>query len=339
MIKYIGSFNEIEKSYIEKQLTINSIVVRQNPYCPGSSIDEISEYIDFKLNNDDFIVYSFKQKRLYPIVTPATFISKLLDNNINALNFLTPKDCIVYIQQGCSEDCICTSACKIKFSVPFEDIKKQILDLPQQEYISLYGINVGDYNYNGMDIIELCKALLKEFPNSKLILCNISPYSPILKDLVNYVKEESRIVPMLYMCINSGSPKILNIEGHKNIDNDLNLLLKNTNIRLIPYLIVGSPEETEQDFKLTIEWVKTHKDILLGVAVLPYTRNGVGNCNQTITPDDLIRRLIVLKNIILEYSISKNNTNLSKELLKNLVEISVCGEDHTFYRRYGFDCL
>ena len=106
MIKYIGNFNDVEKDYIEKQLKSNSIVVKQNPYCPGSSINEISEYINFKLKNDEFIVYSYKQKRLYPIVTPATFISKLLGDDVEALNFLTPKDCIVYIQQGCSEDCI-----------------------------------------------------------------------------------------------------------------------------------------------------------------------------------------------------------------------------------------
>ena len=43
---------------------------------------------------------------------------------------------------------------KLMEEKPFEDIKIQIMDLPQQEIISLYGINVGDYSYNDMNIID-----------------------------------------------------------------------------------------------------------------------------------------------------------------------------------------
>ena len=179
MINYIGNFNDIEKEYIEKSLH-NGIVIKQDPYFPLFSIEEVIEYVNIKLKDTSLKLYRFNNKKLFEIVTPAVFTSNIL-NNINNDKLVSSKDSIVYIQQGCSEDCICTSAYKCKFSVPFEDIKNQIINLPQNNIISLYGINVGDYNYNTMNIIDLCKKLLKEFLSPRLVLCNISQYYQILK--------------------------------------------------------------------------------------------------------------------------------------------------------------
>lgn len=339
MINYIGTFKEVEKDYIEKQLKMDAIVLQQSSYYPATSLSDIFEYVDLKLKDSTLAAYSFKDKSLHPIVTPGMFISNVLNDDMNTATYLVSKDCSVYIQQGCSENCICTSAYKCKFSVPYNDIKEQIDGLPQKEYISLYGINIGDYDYDNLTIIDLCKKILIDFPNSKLILCNISPYSPILKDLVEYMTNEPRIIPVLYMCVNSGSQKILNIEGHKNFDNNLISLLKSTNIKVVAYLIVGSPEEEREDFEATIEWVKKHRDILLTSIILPYTINGVGNCNQTISAEELKWRLSELHDTVLKYSIIKNNTDIPAPILKNILEVSIYGEDHTFYRRYGFDCL
>lgn len=333
MINYIGTFNDIEKEYIEKYINKESIVIKTNPYAPLSSIDEVKQYINLLKKSLPVCLFNKKRKKVIEnIVTPAIFSSKLL--NDEAENKLLSEDCLVYIQQGCSENCICTSAYKCKFSVPFEDIKQQIEELPQQEYIALYGINVGDYNYKGMTIVDLCKKILDKFPESKIILCNISPFSPFLGSIIEYIKSESRIIPVLYLCINSGSQKILDIEGHKNVYNDLIALLKNTNIRIIPYLIVGSPEETQQDFEDTIKWVEAHKDIILGSIILPYTANGIGNCNQTISSEELIERLIILDQVICNNSVTTNTTNISIPLLKNIIEVSICGEDHDFYKKY-----
>ena len=333
MINYIGHFNDIEKEYIEKYIHNDSICIKTNPYAPFSSINEIEQYI--KLLNKSLPVVFFNKRRkkiIENIVTPAIFSSNLL--NVSEEKRLLSEDFLVYIQQGCSENCICTSAYKCKFSVPFKDIKQQIKELSQQKYISLYGINVGDYNYNNMKLIDLCKQVLDEFPDSKIILCNISPFSPYLSDIINYIKFESRIIPVLYLCVNSGSQKILDIEGHKNVKNDLVSLLKDTNIRIVPYLIVGSPEETKQDFEDTIKWVEYHRDILLGAIILPYTANGIGNCNQTITDIELINRLIQLNKVVFNNSITYNNTELSIPLLKNIIETAICGEDHEFYKKY-----
>ena len=77
----------------------------------------------------------------------------------------------------------------------------------------------------------------------------------------------------------------------ENVKKELNL----TNIKVIAYLIVGSPEEEREDFEATIEWVKKHRDILLTSIILPYTINGVGNCNQTISAEELKWRLSELE--------------------------------------------
>ena len=333
MIKYIGNFNDIENEYIESQVKEDSIIIKQNPFSPLFSLEEVVQYVKNKINQNTLKVYYFNKHKLQQIITPAMFVCNLLNDTIET-PLLLPENCIIYIQQGCSENCICTSAYKCKFSVPYKDIKQQILDLPQNEFISLYGINVGDYDCENTNIIDLCKKILIEFPDKKIILCNISPFSPILKNLVEYMKEEPRILPVLYICINSGSQKILDIEGHKNINNDLNEILLKTNIKIIPYLIVGSPEEDESDFNETIKWVENHRDIILGAIILPYTVNGIGNCNQTISIKELMNRLNKLNEIVLNNSIKDSNIDLSKSLLKNILEVAICGEDHRFYRRY-----
>ena len=234
MINYIGHFNDIEKAYTEHYCEKDSVVIKQNSFFPLSSLSEINEYIDFLDNPRQIYFFNKKRNKLIErIVTPAIFSSNILPEN--EADLLTSDECLVYIQQGCSEQCICTSAYKCKISVSFEKVKAQILQLPQHKYISLYGINIGDYNYEGKDIIDLCKYILEEFPDSNIVLCNISPFSSKLEKLVKYIIEESRIIPILYMCINSGSQKILNIEGHYNITNNLIAVLKYTNIKIVPY--------------------------------------------------------------------------------------------------------
>lgn len=332
MIEYIGNFNEAEKAYIKKYVCEDAVIFKQDSYFPLFSFDDIIKYI--KILKHDLKVYCFTKKTIHPIVTPAIFSSKLPREGTN---LLTSEQCIVYIQQGCSENCICTSAYKNKFSVPVSDIKKQIKALPQQEFIALYGINVGDYNYCGMTLIDLCKEILRTFPKARIVLCNISPFSFFLPELISYLVCEPRIIPVLYMCINSGSAKILKIEGHFGMRNNLKQLLQNTSIKIIPYLIVGSPEETETDFKCTLNWIEEHRSLLAGAIILPYTKNGIGNCNQTISEMDLISRLVQLNDFVLSRIDIPNTEDYLA--LRNLLEVSICGEDHTFYRRYGFDCI
>lgn len=333
MIKYIGDFNEIEKDYIEAFAKIrnDSIVLKHSPYYYMSTLSEIIEYVENKASNESGLVYFFDKKKLSPIITPAMFASNLFYNIIPD-NKLKPSDCMVYIQQGCSEKCICTSAYKPMFSVPFPQIKKQILALPQRDYIILYGINVGDYMWENNTIIDLCKRILMEFPDIKIVLGNVSPNSKILNQLVKYIDNEIRIVPILYLCINSGSPKILNLENHV-IKNDLKKILNNSKVCIIPYLVVGSPDETDEDFNLTLAWVNEHKDFLLGAIILPYTKNGIKDEGEIISCEKLKTRIKTLATVVTEVSIhSVSLVNLSKNFLKNLVGIAVCGEDHTYYK-------
>ena len=72
----------------------------------------------------------------------------------------------------------------------------------------------------------------------------------------------------------------------------------------------------------------------MGAIILPYTVNGIGNCNQTISSKELINRLNKLNKMLLNNSIETFETNISKSLLKNILEVAICGEDHKFYRRY-----
>lgn len=331
MIYFIGNFNEIEKETIQDIVSDSCIVLKTNYNIPNYSIEEIIEFIRAKEQYPNIQVYLFDKKNLRPIIVPCIFSCKFLSDKINSN--LTIKDTTVYIHQGCSESCLCTSAYKKKFSVPYEYIKKQINSLPQKEYISLYAINVGDYNSDNKNIIELCKSILSDYPEIKyLVLGCISPYSNILPELMEYMSKESRILPYLHICLNTASKTIAELQGHSGTEIDISKLSKKYKINLIPYIIAGYPKETEKDFQDTLDWIERTNPY--GALILPYIPNGVGEISELNIEEyeNSISKLKILNDYVLHLSEEFNN-DINKELLYNLLCISVYGEDHLYYER------
>ena len=81
------------------------------------------------------------------------------------------------------------------------------------------------------------------------------------EDLINCYKDCEKLIPLLHLPIQSGSNKILksmnrkhNREYYMSVIEKLNKVNKNTKIS--SDFIVGYPEETEKDFRDTIEPVK-----------------------------------------------------------------------------------
>lgn len=333
MIKFIGDFDNIEKDSIQDMdLYNNSIIMKINPCFPFSSLKDIKEFLEYKKNNQNSKLYFFDRKSFRQVVVPSYLSCKFIDNKLNSN--LTINDTTVYIHQGCSETCICTSAYKDKFSVPYKYIKEQIDNLPQKEYIILYAINVGDYNSDG-DIIDLCKKILNDYPCiKKLILSNISPYSSILSNLMKYMSSEPRILSSIFFCLNTASRRLGLLQGHDINDNNIGELSRKYKINIIPYLIAGYPTETDEDFYETLEWIKRNN--LYGGILLPYIPNGVSGINEISKNeyDKSYEKLEILDKCIKEYSVNFNN-DIDYKLWNNLIGIILFGEDHTYYRRFG----
>ena len=85
MIKYIGNFNDIEKEYIESQVKEDSIIIKQNPFSPLFSLEEVVQYVKNKINQNTLKVYYFNKHKLQQIITPAMFVCNLLNDTISVI--------------------------------------------------------------------------------------------------------------------------------------------------------------------------------------------------------------------------------------------------------------
>jgi threonylcarbamoyladenosine tRNA methylthiotransferase MtaB len=122
-------------------------------------------------------------------------------------------------------------------------------------------------------LVSLLKKILK---NTKIPRIRISSLWPtaVTSDLINLIKNESRICPHLHLSIQSGSDKILKkmnrdytVEHCKNIIRKIRDRI--SMISISADIIVGFPGEKEKDFQKTLNFVK--KANFLKVHVFRYS--------------------------------------------------------------------
>lgn len=192
--------------------------------------------------------------------------SKLLDEDYEKTSFIR-------ISQGCMNNC---SYCAIKGargslrSVPAEEIVQDICNLVDQGnyYFVLLADDVGCYGHDlGTDVVYLFKSILEIDRDFNLFVFNMEPS--------HLLKFKSKLLPLfkdsrvgtLKIPIQTGSQKILKLMNrHYDIAEVLSLVDEikgnNPNITLISHLIVGFPQETQEDLEKSLD-VANHFDELV----------------------------------------------------------------------------
>lgn len=171
----------------------------------------------------------------------------------------------VKIQDGCNNFC---SYCIIPYTrgglrsknkdLVLEEIKS-LVDKGHKEIV-LTGIHTGSYNDNGYDLSNLLKDILKIEGLKRLRLSSIE-ITEINNDIIDLIKNNQIFVSHLHIPLQSGSNKILSLMNRKY---DINYFINKVNeirkvrpdISLTTDVIVGFPNETEEDFKEMIENIK-----------------------------------------------------------------------------------
>ena len=187
------------------------------------------------------------------------------DMKIN--NFLNKTRAFVKIQDGCNNFC---SYCIIPYmrgsirskniDVAYEEIKC-LVNSGYQEIV-LTGIHTGSYGTNeNFDLIDLIKRI-SEFENLKRIRISSIEITELNDKFINELKINKKICDHLHVPIQSGSDHILKLMNRKyNINEFKNIIKKirsvRPNINLTTDLIVGFPEETDEDFNETIKNLKS----------------------------------------------------------------------------------
>ena len=129
--------------------------------------------------------------------------------------------------------------------------------------ITLLGQNVNSYEFNGINFPKLLR-MINDLDGDFRIRFMTSHPKDCTEELLLTIRDCNKVCKHLHLPFQSGSSRILKLMNRKyDKDKYLNLVLKAKelipNLTLTTDIIVGFPGETYEDFKETIDVVKTVK--------------------------------------------------------------------------------
>ena len=213
----------------------------------------------------------------------------------------------VKIEDGCNNFC---TYCIIPYargpvrSKNAKEVIKEIKNIVSLGYkeVVLSGIHTGHYNFDGINFTNLCKLILEEVPKLERLRISSVEINEIDDEFIELLKNNNIIANHLHLPLQAGSNHILSLM-HRRYNKDYYLSRINKikeaspNISITTDIIVGFPEETEEDF---IETMEFSKEIGFSkIHVFPYSaRRGTPAAEmKQISPDikkDRVKRLIEL---------------------------------------------
>ncbi len=179
----------------------------------------------------------------------------------------------IQIQNGCNHKCAyCITRALRGPAVSFEyaDILVDVQTAVQNGFyeIVLTGVDIASYaKKDGDNIVllsDLCKKLLADVPEiQRLRLSSVDPAVPDVKNIIELIKSDARMMPHMHFSMQSGSDTILRSMGRRhnaNMVHDLVALAENK-ITFSWDIICGFPGETDELFNETLDLVRQTKPI------------------------------------------------------------------------------
>ena len=218
---------------------------------------------------EEYIKTKQKKKIIYDL-------TKVDFEKMEITNFDSHTRAFVKIQDGCNAFC---SYCIIPYvrgrvrSKDPEDVIKEVTTLVEKGYkeIVLTGIHTGRY---GTDINTTLEELLNKLVNIpniyriRLSSIEINEITPGIKELL---KENKVMAKHLHIPLQSGSNKILKLMNRRyNKEEFLSMVDNLRDISLTTDLIVGFPNEGEEEFNETIDTLK--KIGFIKIHTFPYSK-------------------------------------------------------------------
>lgn len=167
---------------------------------------------------------------------------------------------IVKIQDGCNNFC---SYCIVPYvrgravSRNVDDILQNITDELNFGFkeIVLTGVNIGRYNYKGVDFEQLVKQILSLPQDFRLRISSIEPdnYSDNFISLFN----DPKLAPHIHLCLQSGSDNVLKNMRRTYLMSDFYKIVDEFRAQIPDFnfttdIIVGFPAESDDDFSQTV---------------------------------------------------------------------------------------
>ena len=249
----------------------------------------------------------------------------------------------VNIIYGCDKFC---TYCIVPFtrggerSRKKEDILKEIEKLVQDGYkeVTLLGQNVNAYGKDIYDDYGLGE-LLEDVAKTKIPRIRFMTSHPwdFTSKMVDVIAKYDNIMPAIHLPVQSGSDRILKLMGRRYTKEKYLKLFKEIREKvkgctISTDIIVGFPNETEEDFEETIDLVNICKfDNAFTFIYSPRENTPAAKLKDNVTIEEKEKRLYKLNEIVNGY-FKENNEKLVGETVKVLTE----GESAKKDNYYGY---
>ena len=302
----------------------NQEMLRREPYIDivigPQSYHKINETIQKHIENK-----KKEEETEFDTIAKFNYLSKIRNKDSKVSSFLT-------IQEGCDKFC---HFCVVpytrgpEYSRPFDQIineAKQIVKSGAKEII-LLGQNVNAYSYKAQNKEFRLSDLLLElesFNELERIRYTTSHPKDMTDDLINVYKKSKKLMPLVHLPVQTGSNKILKLMNRKHTIEEYLIIhekLKNinSNIEISSDFIIGYPEESDDDFKYTMELIEKIRFINSYSFIFSPRPGTVAADLELVDKKKSKDRLEVIQKKLFENQINKNKS-LEGKVLNVLVE-------------------
>ena len=230
----------------------------------------------------------------------------------------------VNIMYGCDKFC---TYCIVPFtrggqrSRKMEDIIKEVNDLKEKGYleITLLGQNVNAYGKDleeGYDFATLLENVAKtNIPRIRFVTSHPWDFTD---KMIDVIARFENIMPYIHLPIQSGSTKVLKLMGRRYTKEEYTRLYNKIkervpNVSITTDIIVGFPNETEEDFKETLDAVNICKfDGAFTFIYSPREGTPAAKIKDEISKEVKEERLQRLNELINNYSLLHNKEYIGK---------------------------
>jgi tRNA-2-methylthio-N6-dimethylallyladenosine synthase len=302
----------------------NQEMLKREPY-----IDLVIGPQSYHKINDAILNHTISKKKgeetEFDTISKFNYLSKIKNKNSKVSSFLT-------IQEGCDKFC---HFCVVpytrgpEYSRPFDQIISEAEELVQNgaKEIILLGQNVNAYSYKDKNFFfRLSDLILKleNFNELERIRYTTSHPKDMTDDLINIYKKSNKLMPLVHLPVQSGSNKILKLMNRNHTIEEYLIVYEklkkiNPNIEFSSDFIIGYPEESDDDFKYTIELIKRIKFVNSYSFIFSQRPGTVAADLELVDEEKSKKRLEIIQKILFENQTNKNKS-LEGKILNVLVE-------------------
>lgn len=299
----------------------------------ANEIQEKYRWMDFVLGTHnihklgDIVAGSFKERHL--TIEAPSIEGDIIENM--PVERENQYKAYVNIMYGCDKFC---TYCIVPYtrgkqrSRNKDDIIKEVKELKEQGYkeVTLLGQNVNAYgkdlntNYNMANLLEdIAKTNIE-----RVRFMTSHPWD-FTDEMIDIIAKYPNIMPSIHLPVQSGNTDILKLMGRRYTKEEYLTLFKKLkdkikNVSISTDIIVGFPNETEEQFEDTIDLVNKCKfDLAYTFIFSKRVGTPAEKMKDEITLEEKEQRLYKLNDLINKYAL-ENNKKLENKIVKVLVE-------------------